>query len=108
MGFTGFYWILPGFTEFYWVLLGFTGFYWVLSGSTGFYRVLPDFILLLPVFNGFSRSAGRCSAEAHSFSSASDGGGRTAREEADGSEQNKSQTKRKRKQPTPLRDAADR
>ena len=40
MGFTGFYWVLPGFTGFYWVLLGFTGFYWVLLGIT---RIYCDF-----------------------------------------------------------------
>ncbi len=60
MGFTGFYWFLPGFLGFTEsssgfsqdVLPSFTEFYWVSLGSTRFYRGLSDFHLIFPSFTG--------------------------------------------------------
>ena len=64
LGYTGFYWVLPGFTEFgslftdftrfYRVLPSFTEFsslfiefYYIILGFTGFYRVLPSLVVYL-------------------------------------------------------------
>ena len=50
LGFTGFYWVLPGF---YRVLLGFAGFYWVLPGFNEFYWVFLGFTDLILRITGF-------------------------------------------------------
>ena len=63
MGFTGFYWVLPGFIGFYWVLLGFTGFH---SIVWGFHRYFTRF----PVFNWTKRCLTRfLRAQTHFFTS---------------------------------------
>ena len=54
MGFTGFYWVLPGFIGYYRVLLGFTGFRWVLFSFIGFHWVLLRFTGFYRVLSGFA------------------------------------------------------